>query len=80
MAKARLFIEEQNKVLKSTKNVMTAFEMHEGGSGKSSKSKRRVSETKLIQAKFKRENKQHQRLFESSGGGRRGYYGKLGVF
>ena len=59
---------------------MTAFEMHEGSSGKSSNGKRRVSETKLIQAKFKKENKQQKMLFESSGGGRRGYYGKLGVF
>ena len=42
LAKAHLFIEEQNKVLKSTKNVMTAFEMHEGSSGKSSNGKARV--------------------------------------
>ena len=80
LAKAHLFIEEQNKVLKSTKNVMTAFEMHEGSSGKSSNGKRRVSKTKLIQASFKKEHKQQKMLFESSGGGRRGYYGKLGVF
>ena len=85
LAKARIVIEEQNKVLKSTKNVMNSFGMDDNKSKKSRrrnliKGGRRISEIKLVQAKVNNSGGNQQMLFESSGGGRRGYYGRLGVF
>lgn len=85
MAKARIVIEEQNKVLKSTKNVMNSFGMDDNKNKKSRrrnliKGGRRISEIKLVQAKVNNSGGNQQMLFESSGGGRRGYYGRLGVF
>ncbi len=89
LAKANVVIEEQNKVLKSTKSVMNSFEiMDENNSNNNGKSirrnsktgSRRISQMKLIQAKVNKSRNNQQMLFESSGGGRKGYYGRLGLF
>eukprot|EP00943_MAST-04B_sp_MAST-4B-sp1_P002162 g2162.t1 len=88
LAKANVVIEEQNKVLKSTKSVMTSFGMldeHNNHNGKSVRrnsktGSRRISQMKLIHAKVNNSRSNQQMLFESSGGGRKGYYGRLGVF